>query len=125
MFAMIDGFSDFYNNINMFYMALMMVAPMALLMLLTMGSMYSNGMVNFFLYAGFILLFVIALVFTRWQTFVGNEQFLRSMIPHHSGAILMCREAPVTDQEIKDLCAEIIRSQQEEISRMKAILARY
>ena len=124
MFAMIDGPDDFYNNLNMFYMALMMVAPMAILMLLMMGSMYKNRNVNLVLYAAFTGLFIGALGFTRAQTFIGNEQFLRSMIPHHSGAILMCREASVTDREIVALCDQIIRSQREEIATMKSLLSR-
>ena len=46
------------------------------------------------------------------------------MIPHHSGAILMCREASLRDPELKTLCQDIIRSQQQEIEQMKGILAR-
>ncbi len=42
MFAMIYGWGEYYNNINMFYMAMVMAAPMAVLMLVMMGSMYSN-----------------------------------------------------------------------------------
>jgi hypothetical protein len=41
MFSMIDGWGDFRNNLNMFYMALTMVAPMGIIMLATMG-MYRN-----------------------------------------------------------------------------------
>lgn len=47
------------------------------------------------------------------------------MIPHHSGAILMCREANIADPEIVGLCEKIKRSQQDEIDQMKAILKRY
>lgn len=125
MFAMIDGLDDFYNNINMFYMALMMAAPMAVLMLLMMGSMYRNRTLNLALYVGFTGLFIAAFAFTRGQTLVGDEQFLRSMIPHHSGAILMCREAALTDPELVALCDNITRSQREEIVQMKSILSRY
>jgi uncharacterized protein (DUF305 family) len=124
MFAMIDGLAEFYNNINMLYMALMMVAPMAILMLLTMGHMYKSKGLNLALYAGFTILFIACFAFTRAQSFVGDQQFLRSMIPHHSGAILMCREAPVTDAEIRSLCEDIIASQRSEIDQMKSILAR-
>jgi uncharacterized protein (DUF305 family) len=46
------------------------------------------------------------------------------MIPHHSGAILMCSKASIKDLEIKSLCGEIIRSQCPEIVQMEAILAR-
>ena len=125
MFAMIDGIDDFYNNINMIYMAAMMLAPMAVLMLWLMGSMYANRRLNLVLYIAFALLFVVAYWGTRMQMPVGNEQFVRSMIPHHSGAILMCRRAQLTDPELIALCGEIQASQRTEIDKMKRILARY
>ncbi len=125
MFTMIDGLSDFFNNLNMTYMALMMVAPMGVLMLLTMPSMYGNKKLNLALHAGFIALFVLAFMATRQQVAISNVQFLRSMIPHHSGAILMCRKASMSDPEIIDLCSRIERSQREEIDQMNKILARY
>ncbi|ALA19118.1 MULTISPECIES: DUF305 domain-containing protein [Chelatococcus] len=125
MFAMIDNLGAFFNNLNMLYMALMMVAPMAILMLLLMRSMYPNRTANLFLHAFFAVVFIVAFLFIRGQTVIGDEQFLRSMIPHHSGAILMCREATLTDPEIIDLCQAIIRSQRDEIEQMERILARY
>lgn len=125
MFAMIDGVGDFFNNINMLYMALMMVAPMAVLMLLLMGSMYQNRRLNIALHAGFVALFLLAFAGIRTQAGVGDGQFLRSMIPHHSGAILMCREARITDSEIAALCRRIEESQRSEIDQMNRILARY
>lgn len=125
MYAMIDGIADLYLNLGNLYMTLMMVAPMGILMLLMMGSMYQNGRLNLILYAAFIGLFILAFWLTRTQTTIGNEQFLRAMIPHHSGAVLMCREASITDPEILALCGEIDRSQRAEIAQMKAILARY
>jgi uncharacterized protein (DUF305 family) len=124
MFAMIDNRSDFFNNSNMLYMTLMMVAPMAILMLATMGGMYRSKAANIGLYVGFAALLAVSFAFIRNQTYVGDDQFLRAMIPHHSGAILMCREAAIVDAEIKDLCEKIIASQKTEISQMKAILER-
>ena len=124
MFAMIDTWGEFYNNLNMAYMTLMMVSPMGALMLLMMGSMYRNGRLNLILYAIFAGLFVLGTVGTRAQAGIGNTQFLRSMIPHHSGAILMCGKAPVRDPEIRRLCATIIQGQQREIEQMDAMLSR-
>lgn len=46
------------------------------------------------------------------------------MIPHHAGAILMCREAAVRDVEIRELCRGIVAGQQAEIDQMNAMLAR-
>jgi uncharacterized protein (DUF305 family) len=60
----------------------------------------------------------------RTQAAVGDRQFLRSMIPHHSGAILMCEQASLTDPEITALCRDIVESQRAEIAKMQALLAR-
>jgi uncharacterized protein (DUF305 family) len=124
MFTMIWSTADLFHNLNTFYMALMMATPMGVLMLAFMGSMYGNKRLNALLYAGFVLIFALSFYAMRDQSLVGDRQFLRSMIPHHSGAILMCREAVLEDAEIRDLCAGIIESQAREIEQMKAILAR-
>lgn len=60
----------------------------------------------------------------RTQAFVGDLQLARSMIPHHSMAILNCEQAMLSDPETIDLCQEIIRSQRQEIVQMKNILER-
>jgi uncharacterized protein (DUF305 family) len=36
----------------------------------------------------------------------------------------MCQESGITDAEIKKLCEQIIKSQEEEIAQMKSILER-
>jgi uncharacterized membrane protein len=124
-YVMIDSMDHFYFNINRVYMALLMVAPMVVLMLFVMRSMYKNQQLNLVLYAAFIGLFILLFIFIRTQTPVGDEQFLRSMIPHHSSAILMCQEANLSDPEILSLCEEIVQTQVEEINQMKEILRRY
>jgi uncharacterized protein (DUF305 family) len=124
MFAMIWSWGEFIQNINFFYMALVMWAPMAAIMLLTMKSMYPSARLNMSLFAAFALVFVLSLAGIRAQALVGDRQFLRSMIPHHSGAVLMCERAKIEDAEIKQLCGNIIQSQTAEIEQMKAILAR-
>lgn len=124
MFAMIDGLPEFFNNLNTLYMALMMVAPMAMLMVAMMGSMYRNRVANLAIVVGFAAVFAVSFLFVRQQTAIGDVQFLRSMIPHHSGAVLMCRKADLSDPEIRALCQQIIRSQRQEIAQMKAILSR-
>lgn len=124
MFVMIDSLGSFYNNLNMFYMTLMMVAPMVLLMVLAMRHMFPSKGVNTALIAGSLVVFFGCFALIRTQTTIGDTAFLRSMIPHHSGAILMCSQASISDPEIKSLCGEIIRSQRAEIIQMEAILAR-
>jgi hypothetical protein len=58
----------------------------------------------------------------REQSFIGDKQFLKSMIPHHSGAILMCNEAKLSDPEIVAFCKEIVEAQEKEITIMKKML---
>jgi uncharacterized protein (DUF305 family) len=124
MFAMIDGWGDFYNNFNMAYMAIMMASPMGPLMLLTMPGMYPSRPLNLALHAFFVLAFIAAFLAIRWQAAIGDDQFIRSMIPHHSGAILMCREADLADAELVALCEDIKAAQRQEIDQMQAILDR-
>jgi uncharacterized protein (DUF305 family) len=124
MFAMIWTWGEFVQNINFFYMALVMWAPMAAVMLLTMRPMYPDKKMNGLLYAGFAAVFLLSIIGIREQALVGDRQFLRSMIPHHSGAVLMCEKAKIADPEIKALCQGIISSQTSEIDQMKAILDR-
>ncbi|MBL8655759.1 MAG: DUF305 domain-containing protein [Altererythrobacter sp.] len=124
MFAMIWSWGEFIQNVNFFYMALVMWAPMGAIMLATMGGMYRNRKLNAALYVAFAAILVLSLVGIRQQSLVGDDQFLRSMIPHHSGAILMCEEAKLTDPEIRRLCGEIIQAQRDEIAEMKRIMDR-
>lgn len=124
MFSMIDGWGDFWNNLNMFYMAVTMWAPMGIFMLLTMRGMYPSPRVNLALYLLFAVLTVSSLGATRSQALIDDRQFVKSMIPHHSGAILMCREASLSDQELISLCQKIMGAQRAEIIQMERISAR-
>jgi hypothetical protein len=124
MFVMIDRLDSFYNNLNMFYMTLMMVAPMVVLMILAMAHMFKSKAANIALLALSLVAFFGGFGLIRTQTTIGDRAFLRSMIPHHSGAILMCEQASLSDPEIVKLCQNIVTSQREEIDQMKAILAR-
>ncbi len=124
MFAMINRGSYFYNNTNMLYMAVLMAAPVTLFMLISMRHMYPNQKLNIALCIVFALLTLGSYCAIRSQAGVGDKQFLRAMIPHHSGAILMCREADIKDTEIATLCKGIIESQQREIDQMETMLKR-
>jgi hypothetical protein len=124
MFSMIDGIHDFRNNLNMFYMAVTMWAPMGIFMLATMPHMFPRKGLNVALYVLFAVLTVGSFTATRAQTLIDDRQFIDSMIPHHSGAILMCREADLNDAELVDLCTEIMSAQRSEIDQMERIRTR-
>jgi uncharacterized protein (DUF305 family) len=124
MYAMVDTLPNVYANVNQAYMAGLMTAPMVVIMLLVMRSMYRNTRWNAVIHAASILLGIVCFVLIRQQAAVGDRQFLRSMIPHHGGAILMCSKAPITEPEIQSLCRGILASQTQEIVQMKAMLSR-
>ncbi len=124
MYTMIATVAHFRFNLNNVYMTLMMVAPMTVIMLVSMRSMFPSRRINLAVGAAAILVFAVSFVGMRTQAGIGNAEFLRAMIPHHSGAILMCEQASLTDPEIKALCGDIVASQRKEIAQMEALLAR-
>ncbi|MGE0134096.1 MAG: DUF305 domain-containing protein [Dehalococcoidia bacterium] len=123
--SMVRRWGDFYWNLSNFYMALTMVSAMSAVMTVGMWHMLGDVRVNAVWLGASLVMFVAAFFMGRSETAVGNEEFLRSMIPHHSRAILVCQESHLTDPEIIELCEGIVSSQQEEIDQMKAILGRY
>lgn len=103
-------------------MAGLMTMPMLIIEVLLMNQMYKNSKLNAFV-IGLSTLALIGFYFgIRKQVGVSDRQFLKSMIPHHAGAILMCNDANITDPEIKKLCEDIVASQEKEIAQMKAKL---
>lgn len=123
--SMIRELRHFHPTLGNFYITLLMVSSMGIVMMAVMWRMFENKRLNAVLLGLFALVFVGAFVFGRTGTFIGDEQFLHSMIPHHSRAILLCEEASLTDPEILSLCDEIISAQREEIAQMEQILERY
>ena len=122
MYAMVDRFGNVYSSVNQVYMAGLMTAPMIVIELLIMRGMYHNRRLNALIAGASVVAGIAFFLFIRQQTGVADQQFLRSMIPHHSGAILMCEEARLRDPELQRLCQNIITSQQREIDQMTAML---
>ena len=123
MYMMVDSFSNVYPNINQFYMAGLMTAPMIVIEIFVMWSMYHNKTANLIIAGVSIVMLILFSLFIRQQTAVSDTQFLKSMIPHHGGAVLMCDNPGLQDAEIRELCKGITSSQQSEIDWMKKKLA--
>ncbi|MFD2936192.1 DUF305 domain-containing protein [Spirosoma flavum] len=124
MYLNVDQFSHVYIGLTRLYMTILMVAPMALIMLAFMGSMYKNRRTNGLIIGASIVTFIGVFILLRTQTFVNDEQYMKAMIPHHSSAIMVSRAAALKDPELRKLATGIIESQEREIAEMKAILAR-
>lgn len=123
MYAMVDRAENALPNLNQAYMAALMAAPMVAIELVLMRPMYANGRANFIACALCLVIGVGSFFAIRAQTAIGDAEFLRSMVPHHAGAILMCEQAQITDPEVRELCQGIIAGQQQEIEKMKEMLA--
>ena len=119
MYAMVNTFENVYPNFNQFYMAGLMTAPMVVIELAVMGAMYHNKKMNLVIIAAGVIALIVFWILIRQQTAISDKQFLKSMIPHHAGAILMCEKAPIQDPQIRELCRTIISGQQAEILQMK------
>ncbi len=124
MFLNVDEAGHIYLSLTRTYMALLMVTAMAVLMMLLMGKMYPDKKRNTVIIVVSFVLFGLVLAALRTQTPVGDEQYMKAMIPHHSSAIMVSKHADIKDPEVKKLSEQIIKSQEEEIAQMKAILAR-
>ena len=124
MYANVDKWNDVHPSLARGYMAALMTMPMLILEIVIMGMMYPNRKANAAIMLAGAAGLVVFWMAIRTEAGVGDVQFLKSMIPHHSGAILMCRESAITDPEIVQLCKSITESQQREIDQMHRILAR-
>ncbi|SHK50333.1 DUF305 domain-containing protein [Epilithonimonas mollis] len=124
MFLNMNSINDYYTSLTRIYMALIMVSPMAILMIVMMGKMYTNKKYNNIIIVVSALVFIITLTGIRKQIPIGDEQYLKAMIPHHSSAIMTSRNADIKDPEVRKLADSIILSQQREIDEMNRIIKR-
>jgi len=124
MFFNVFQLDHIYISLNRFYMTLLMVSPMAIIMLGMMGGMYKDIKVNMIIATSAVLVFILSFVGLRTQTAVGDIQYMKGMIPHHSSAIMTSTNANIKDPELRKLADDIIKAQEKEIAEMKAMINR-
>ena len=112
-----------YWSETRFYMALIMGASMAVVMISFMLGMYKNRVLNVTIYTLSALLFAGALYLVRSQQTVEDVSWMKAMIPHHSIAILTSERAQISDPRVRQLADEIIEAQRREIKEMQALIA--
>ena len=106
------------------WMAVVMGAAMAVVMIGFMWSMYKDRRANIGIVAGSIILFGGALWLVRSQATVDDVSYMKAMIPHHSIAIMTSERAHIRDPEVRRLADRIIDAQVREIAEMKRHIAR-
>jgi uncharacterized protein (DUF305 family) len=105
-----------------FWMAFVMGAAMAVVMLLFMWGMYENRRMNATILAVSAIVFAVSLWLVRSQATVDEVSWMKAMIPHHSIAILTSERAEITDPRVRALADEIIEAQRKEIDEMKVLI---
>ena len=115
---MIDNESHIYNHLNKVYMTILMLGFMGFFDSLFMKEV--NIVITFI----FIGLIAGSIYMIRTQTLVKDKEFLKSMIEHHSSAVLMSKRIleKTKDQRITQLANNIISSQTDEIKKMKDLI---
>lgn len=104
------------------WMALLMGAVMAIIMLGYMLNMYKNRTVNVAIFAGAALAFALTTWLVRSQVTVTGTDYMQAMIPHHSIAVLTSERARIEDPRVRKLADEIIEAQRKEIAEMKYLI---
>ncbi len=95
---------------------------MTIIMLGFMWPMVRGGAVKLAVLIGAVVVGTVILAINRSQTLIGDEQFMKSMIPHHSIAINNARKSDIRDPRVQRLANEIIEAQVREIAEMKWLL---
>ncbi len=105
------------------YMAVVMGATMAVIMLFFMLGMYSNRTLNIAIFVGSVIVFALFLWLVRSQATVGGVSYMRAMIPHHSIAVMTSGRAGIDDARVRELADGIIAAQRKEIAEMRYLIA--
>lgn len=122
MYQLVYSLDHAMFSINRFVASLVMGSVMSAVMLAFMWSMYRGTTVKMAVLAGSLLLAAGLLVLNRSQQLIGDAEFMKSMIPHHSIAINNARKAKISDPRVRELADQIIESQVREIREMKLLL---
>lgn len=111
-----------YFSETRLYMALVMGASMAFVMLGFMWKMHKNVKANVAILVGSAAVFGVALWLVRSQATVEDASWMRAMIPHHSIAILTSTRANISDKRVRKLADTVIETQRREIEEMRGLL---
>jgi hypothetical protein len=105
------------------WMALLMGAVMAIVMLGFMWGMYRNRTANMAILLAGAAVFAVSLWLVRSQETVSDVAYMKAMIPHHSIAVLTSERAHIRDPRVRKLADDIIEAQVREIGEMEHLIA--
>lgn len=109
-------------SVNRLIASLVMGCVMTVVMLSFMWSMYQGRGIKIAVLSLATAIGLILLSVNRSQALIGDVEFMKSMIPHHSIAINSARKASISDPRVRELANGIIESQIREIAEMRLLL---
>ncbi|WP_454831280.1 DUF305 domain-containing protein [Pseudoxanthomonas wuyuanensis] len=104
------------------WMAVLMGATMAAVMLAFMWKMYRSRTLNMGIVLAAAAAFALSLYLVRSQRTVDDVAYMKAMIPHHSIAIMTSSRAQISDPRVRRLADGIIESQRREIAQMQRLI---
>lgn len=104
------------------WMALVMGATMATIMLIFMWGMYGNTNANIAILAICVVVFGLSLWLVRSQETVSDISYMEAMIPHHSIAVMTSDRAHIRDPRVRKLADGILEAQVREIKEMQNLI---
>lgn len=122
MYQLVYSIDHAMFSLNRLIASLVMGCVMTIVMLSFMWSMYKGVGTKIAILVLATLLGVLFLFANRSQSLIGDVDFMKSMIPHHSIAINNSRKASISDPRVRKLADEIIAAQVREIAEMNLLL---
>lgn len=122
MYQLVYSLDHATFSVNRLVSSLIMGAVMTVVMLGFMWSMYEGTRAKAAVLAGALVLGGVLFHLNRGQRLIGDTEFMKSMIPHHSIAINNARKADLRDPRVRKLADEIIASQVREIREMQLLV---
>ena len=119
---MTNNVQNITNSLGKFYISCMMGLLMGLVEVVMYDAMMSKFSLSYYIPLGILLVGFFFLY--KKQIFIGDEQYLKEMIEHHSMALVTSREIleKTSNYRVKKLASDIYNNQTQEIQYMKQLL---
>jgi hypothetical protein len=122
MYQLVYSWDHALFSLTRLVSSLVMGCVMTAVMLSFMWKMYHPNSAKIAVLAGAIVGGIVLLAVNRSQALVGDVNFMKAMIPHHSIAINNARNSDIRDPRVRYLADRIIRDQVKEIAEMKMLI---
>ena len=122
MYQLVYAWDHALFSLTRFVGVLVMGCVMTAVMLVFMWRMYRPDAAKIAVLAFAVIGGVALLAVNRSQALIGDRDFMKAMIPHHSIAINNARKADIRDPRVRYLADRITRDQVKEIAEMKMLI---